>query len=98
MVATHLETCLIVNKPFVFDLHRDEWRLWSHLGFPRRAWAWGDALPPNCKQIIVSAEWAERFRVWQVLMDWHSYYFDQLWHSYQAKCLETAEPPDPLEQ
>ena len=99
-----------MNKPFVFDLHEDEWQLWSEWGFPREAWTWGTALPPvvmapglppiqsNRREIVIAGAYAERFRVWQVLRDWHPVYFDQVWQTYQATLEETAEPPDPKEQ
>lgn len=83
-----------MNKPVAFDLHEDEWQLWRDLGF--RDWSWGSSVPPNqgWRQVIIPAESAEQFRMWQILRDWHCDYFDQLWHTYQAEhiCLETPAP------
>jgi len=81
-----------VNKPFIFDLHEDEWQLWQDLGF--RDWSWGSSVPPNSgwRSVIIPAESAEQFRMWQILLDWHAGYFDQAWQSYQAEHIWPQTP------
>ena len=99
-----------MNKPFVFDLHEDELQLLRDWEFPPDAWHWSEkgvpvvmapGLPPvivSRLEIVFRADWAERFRVWQVLQDWHPVYFDQLWQEYQASVVETPDCHDPEEQ
>lgn len=70
------------NKPFIFELHEDEFDVWQHnIGLGPDKWTCTHTGPKNStwRLITVPAEHAEEFRKLQTAQDWHPGYFDPLW-------------------
>lgn len=83
------------TEPFEFYLNEPEWQSWQDLGFP--TWSWGETtLPSNyeflrenfpglataSRQVIIPAESAEQFRMWQILRNYRTVIFDIEWQEY----------------
>ena len=83
------------TEPFEFYLNEPEWQSWQDLGFP--TWSWGDTEPASLheffretfpsmatarRQVIIPAESAEQFRMWQIMRNYRTDLFDFEWQQY----------------